>query len=392
VEHDAQLPGGKPLMEEWFVDTPAQLSELCDRLEDCDAVAIDTEFLREKTYYAQLCLIQIASKDLIACVDPLAIENLKPFLDLLYEPQRTKVLHSARQDLEIFFDWRGELPRPIFDTQIAATLLGYGDQLGYAKLVQGMLGQTINKEHARTDWTRRPLEEAQLQYAMDDVRFLLPIYEEQLQRLKARGRERWLEDDFERLTDTRLYLPDPAELWRRVKGARNLKPKQLVVLQQLARWREDRARDSNRPRKWLLSDDVMVDIARRSPSSLEALEKIRGWNSFTKKHAQDILEQSRLARSIPEQQWPVAERITSLSAQQEAMVDLLMSLVRVRAMENDVTPAVLATRKDLEHLVLDRNNGAVLTGWRYELVGKELIECLNGEKIITIQDNNVVIR
>lgn len=378
-------------MEERFVDTQEQLADLCRELASCDVVAIDTEFLREKTYYAQLCLIQIATENIIACVDPLNIDDLSPFLDVLYEPQRTKVLHSARQDLEIFFDWRGEVPKPIFDTQVAATLLGYGDQLGYAKLVKAMLGQSVDKEHTRTDWSQRPLDEAQVHYAMDDVRFLIPIYREQLRRLQQRGREGWLQEDFDKLTDNQLYLPHPEDLWRRIKGARTLKPRQLAVLQQLAIWREQQARALNRPRKWLVSDDVIVDIARRGPVSPDALEKIRGCNSFVKKSAADILDTINAAKALPESQWPVLERVAALTVQQEAMVDLLMSIVRVRAQENDVTPAVLVTRKDLEHLVLDRDHGAVVTGWRYELVGKELLECLEGKRVIAIDRERVVI-
>ena len=378
-------------MEEWFVDTQEKLADLCRKLADSDVVAIDTEFLREKTYYAQLCLIQVATDDVIACVDPLKISNLDPFLDLLYQSQRCKVLHSARQDLEIFFDLRGGIPKPIFDTQVAATLLGYGDQLGYAKLVKAMLGKNVDKEHARTDWSQRPLDDAQIHYAMNDVRYLIGMYRMQLQRLQERGREQWLQEDFDKLTDIKLYEPDLEDLWRRVKGTRILKQRQLAVLQQLAVWREQRARELNRPRKWIMSDDIIVDLARRSPSSLEALEKIRGWNSSIKKSAAEILDKIMFAKSLPEQQWPVADQLQTLTVQQDAMVDLLMSVVRVRALENDVTPAALVTRKDLEHLVVHRDGATVLTGWRYELVGKELLQCLNGEKIITIRNDKVVI-
>lgn len=378
-------------MEERFVDTQQQLTELCDTLQRSDVIAIDTEFLREKTYYAQLCLVQVATDDVIACVDPLLITDLSPLLDLLYQNQRCKVLHSARQDLEIFFDLRGKVPKPVFDTQVAATLLGYGDQLGYAKLVKAMLGNTVDKEHARTDWSQRPLDDAQIHYAMNDVRYLIAMYRLQSQRLQERGREQWLAEDFDKLTDNKLYQPALEDLWRRVKGTRVLKQRQLAVLQQLAIWREQRARELNRPRKWIMSDDMMVDIARRGPTTVEALEKIRGWNNAIKKAAPEILDKVMLAGSLPEQQWPVAEHAPVLGAQQDAMVDLLMSVVRIRAMENDVTPAVLVTRKDLEHLVTQRGGAAVMTGWRYELVGKELLQCLSGEKTVTIRDGKVVV-
>jgi len=174
-------------MKEIFVDTPEALAALCDSLRGCEALALDTEFLREKTYYTQLCLLQIASDELIACVDPLALETIDPLLDIFYDPQVTLVMHSARQDLEIFFDLRGGLPGPVFDTQVAATLLGYGDQIGYANLVREFTGVELDKQHTRTDWSRRPLGEGQLRYAADDVRYLLDIYREQRRRLRAQG-------------------------------------------------------------------------------------------------------------------------------------------------------------------------------------------------------------
>jgi len=378
-------------MEELYVDSQDKLSNLCSLIEASDVIAIDTEFLREKTYYAQLCLIQIATDDLIACVDPLNISNLDPFLDLLYQPHRVKVLHSARQDLEIFFDLRGELPEPIFDTQIAATLLGYGDQLGYANLVKAMLSKPVDKEHARTDWSKRPLDDAQIHYAMNDVRYLIPIYRQQLKRLTEMGREQWLHTDFDSLTDKSLYAPEPQQLWKRVKGTRILKRGHLVVLQQLAMWREQRAKESNRPRKWVLPDDVLVDIARRCPGSMEALEKIRGWSNYIKKSANEILKLIEKAKSLPESQWPVTERAMPLTVEQEALVDLLMSVIRMRALENYVTPAVLITRKDLENLVLGERDLAVLSGWRQEFIGRELLECINGKKLITIKQQKIII-
>ncbi|WP_455208326.1 ribonuclease D [Kaarinaea lacus] len=378
-------------MQELYVDTQDKLSNLCSLIESSDVIAIDTEFLREKTYYAQLCLIQIATDNLLACVDPLTISNLDPLLELLYQAHRVKVLHSARQDLEIFFDLKGELPKPVFDTQIAATLLGHGDQVGYANLVKAMLSKSIDKEHARTDWGQRPLEEAQIHYALNDVRYLIPIYRQQQKMLSEKGRVQWLQSDFDSLTDISLYAPHPEQLWKRVKGTRILKRGQLAVLQQLTMWREQRAKDSNRPRKWVLPDEVLVDIARRCPGSMDALEKIRGWNNFIKKHASDILSIIAHAKSLPESQWPVADHAIPLTTEQEAIVDLLMSVVRMRALENDVTPAVLVTRKELENLVVGERNINVLSGWRREFVGEELLQFLDGKKLISISDHKLAI-
>ena len=378
-------------MEELYVDSEEKLSDLCRRIESSDVIAIDTEFLREKTYYAQVCLIQIATDEVIACVDPLAISNLDPFLDLLYQPDKLKIMHSARQDLEIFFDLRGAIPQPVYDTQIAATLLGHGDQLGYAKLVKVMMSINVDKEHARTDWSQRPLDEAQIHYAMNDVRYLIPMYRQQMQRLREKGRDEWLQADFESLADINIYAPAPDQVWKRVKGSKLLKRGQLVVLQQLASWREQYAKQSNRPRKWIIPDDVLIDIARRCPTSVEAMEKIRGWNSYTKKFANDILQQIQHAKSIPEDRWPSLEHAAVLTVEQDAMVDFLMGIVRMSALKNDVTPALLATRKDLEHLVLGRKDINVLSGWRYELAGKELLEFLNGKKAIVVEENHIVV-
>jgi len=376
-------------MEELFIDTEQELKNLCQQVEKSEVIAIDTEFLREKTFYAQLCLLQIATEDVIACIDPLAISTLDPLFELFYQPNRIKILHSARQDLEIFFDLRGEIPTPIFDTQIAATLLGYGDQIGYANLVTDMLGITIDKDYARTDWTRRPLEAAQLQYAMNDVRYLITMYHQQVQLLTQTGRETWLQEDFAKLADINLYSPKPEQLWTRIKATKNLKRSQLVVLQQLAIWREQTARQANRPRKWIVSDDVLLDVARRSPHTVADLEKIHGWNNQIRKFTDDILKAVEQAKTIPESRWPSKKSISKLSPEQEAVVDLLMAVVKACAMENAVTSTLLATRKDLELLVAGNREASICSGWRFELAGKKLIQMLNGELSVTVHGDKL---
>jgi ribonuclease D len=264
-------------IEPEVVDTDAGLAELCDGLRGQPVLALDTEFLREKTYRAQLCLLQVAAEGVIACVDPLALENLDPLLDIIYDPNVTKVMHSARQDMEIFFDLRGDLPKPLFDSQVAATLLGFGEQVGYANLVKGMLGVELDKMHTRTDWTQRPLDEAQIEYAADDVRYLFKIYHQQAEALKAKGRLDWLQEDFDELTDVNTYSPPEETLWTKVKGRQKLKGVQLAILRDLAVWRENQAKKINRPRRWILKDDVMVDMSRFAPL-LPTIK--RGWKKF----------------------------------------------------------------------------------------------------------------
>jgi ribonuclease D len=376
-------------MRTLFVNDESTLKDLCQLLAESDVVAMDTEFMRERTYYAQLCLIQLATDQFIACVDPLALDDLTPLLDLLYDPARLKILHAARQDLEIFFDLKGDLPKPIYDTQIAATLLGHGDQLGYANLVKAMMSVNVDKEHARTDWSKRPLDEAQVVYAENDVRYLIPMYRQQMQKLTELGRESWLQTDFENLTDISLYAPHRENLWKRIKGTRILKRNQLAVIQQLAIWREEKAQYQNCPRKWVIPDDVMIELARRLPSSLDAMERLRGWKSSMNKYADDLLQQIRDARQVPESRWPSHDSGVTLTVQQEALVDFLMGIVRLKAIENGVTPAVLATRKDLERIVLNQEDVAVVKGWRFELVGNDLQKFLQGSKTIHIHRDTI---
>jgi ribonuclease D len=376
-------------MRTLFVDNESKLLELCQLIADSDVVAIDTEFMREKTYYAQLCLIQLATDKVIACVDPLAISDMSPLLDLLYQPERLKILHAARQDLEIFFDQKGEIPKPIYDTQVAATLLGHGDQLGYAKLVNAMMSVEVDKDHSRTDWSKRPLDEAQVRYAENDVRYLIPMYREQMKRLSELGRETWLQVDFDNLSDLKLYAPNLKDIWKRIKGTRILKRNQFAVIQQLAIWREEKARKSNCPRKWVIADDAMIDLARRLPQTTDAMEQLRGWKSSLKKYADELLDQIERSVSLPENQWPKLERHVPLSVQQDALVDFLMGIVRLRAIANEVTPTVLATRKELEKLVLKEKDLSVLTGWRFEFVGNDLMQFLDGRKTISIIDDTI---
>jgi len=379
-------------MKEIFVDTPEALAALCDSLRGCQALALDTEFLREKTYYTQLCLLQIASDELIACVDPLALENIDPLLDIFYDPDVTLVMHSARQDLEIFFDLRGDLPGPVFDTQIAATLLGYGDQIGYANLVREFTGVELEKGHTRTDWSRRPLGEGQLRYAADDVRYLLDIYREQRRRLREKGREDWVQADFDALVDVATYAPPAENLWKRVRGNQPLKGCQLAIAQALAVWREEQARRVNRPRRWVLKDEVIVDIARRAPRDLAALGQIRGLEGRSlERHGEKLLSLVEQACQLPREAWPQRPKATRLTPQQDAVVDLMMAIVRTRGAEHDVSTALLGNRKALEALVAGVEDSPLLQGWRALLVGRDLQALLAGEQSLRVADGRVVI-
>lgn len=362
-----------------YIDQPKDLSRVCEALRHAPFLCVDTEFMREKTYYPKLCLLQIASGDAVFCIDPLTIDDLAPILDLLYRPEVLKVLHAAKQDLEIFYHLRGAVPAPIYDTQIAAALLGQNDQIGYATLVQQELGVSLDKAHTRTDWSQRPLEPGQLRYAADDVIYLRQIYARQHEALERMGRSQWLQEDFLTLADPQEYAPDPELSWQRVKDARRLKPAQLAVLQKLAAWRERRAMDSNRPRRWVMRDEVLVELARRSPTSLVAMERVRGLEkAHIERLGQDLLHQIDAAREMPPDQLPALEPRLALTAEQEALVDAMMAVLRLRAAEEALSPAMLASRATLVQLLLGDTDVPVLHGWRGALVGEQLQALLDG--------------
>ncbi|MFZ1862467.1 MAG: ribonuclease D, partial [Candidatus Competibacter sp.] len=235
-----------------YIADHAALVAFCARLDRCSWLALDTEFVREQTFYPQLCLIQIAIPGQVACIDPLALPSLEPLLERLYDPSITKVLHAAYQDLEIFFYLGGTVPAPVFDTQLAALVLGVGDQLGYAALVKQMLGVELAKAHTRADWRQRPLPPEWLAYAADDVRYLEALYTRQLARLRERGWSEALAEDFQALTDPERYRPQPQEAWRRIREQHRLRGLPLAVLRSLTAWREEQAIQQDRPRRWIL--------------------------------------------------------------------------------------------------------------------------------------------
>ncbi|MDH5301129.1 MAG: ribonuclease D [Gammaproteobacteria bacterium] len=358
----------------------AALDSFCQQLQNQTWIALDTEFLREKTYYPKLCLVQIATPELAACIDPLAIDDLSPLLDLLYNRNITKVMHSGRQDLEIFYNLRGELPSPIFDTQVAAPLIGLDEQLGYASLVQELLGVNLDKSHARADWTRRPLPANQLQYAIEDVTYLAQIYPKLKSMLEERNRLQWLDSDFAAMTEPSLYQNPPETAWLRVKQANKLRPQQLSVLQALASWREITAQQQDLPRGWLCKDEVLIDICRQLPDKVQELAHIRGLTEgFVRRHGQALVELIHTAKSQPPVPLPDYERKQKLSPADFALVDALQAIVSLTAADFELHPNLLATRKMLEQFLANPSSSALEHGWRKQVLGDLLISFLRGD-------------
>ena len=375
-----------------YIDTPNQLTALCEQLRRHDWLTLDTEFLREKTYRPRLCLLQVANPEVIACIDPLALDDLSPLLEVLYDTGITKVLHAAHQDLEIFFEMRGTLPAPVFDTQIAATLLGHGDQIGYGNLVKAELGIELDKAHARTDWCHRPLDDAQLDYAADDVRHLREIYLRQRQKLAELGREEWLLADFDELVDSSRYSNPPEEAWRRVKGSNRLRGVQLAVLQSLASWREQQAQQSNRPRRWILKDEVLLDLAKQMPTDEGRLRRIRGLEEGSvQRHGTTLLKCIAEAKRLPKEQWPTLKEGQRLSPEQEPLVDMLMALLRERCRQQCISPSAVAGRRELERLVLGESGIPLLHGWRAAIAGQALQALLHGELTLWIEQGRLMV-
>jgi len=350
-------------------------------------LAIDTEFLREKTYYPKFCLLQIATLEWVACVDPIALEGeLDELFAIINDAAIIKVLHSCRQDVEIFYQLSGKLPAPVYDTQLVAPLLGFQENTGYAMLVSGFLNINLSKIHTRTDWSQRPLSAEQIQYAADDVIYLAKIYQMMQQKLQALGREDWLKEDFEQLMNEDLYDIPPENAWLKIRGKNKLTGKQLAIVQVLAEWREQIAKQDDRPKNWILRDELILDMAKLQPVNLKALSEIRGMNDgFVRRSGKQICELIVKAQDMPGLK--LKNKVNNKkSQQQEAVLDILSGIVRLRADENSLNPVILATRKDLEQLLQDDQDSLLLHGWRYSMVGKELQQLLLGKLSLSINE------
>jgi ribonuclease D len=356
------------------VTTPAALTDLSTRLGAEARIALDTEFLRERTYRAQLCLVQVASAHEALCVDPLALPELAPLAALLREPRVLKVMHACRQDLEVLLPVAG-LTRPVFDTQIAAALTGLPAQVGYAEAVRRRLGRELPKSHTRTDWSRRPLSPEQLDYALDDVRYLLPLAHSLEDELGRLGRRAWLAEELAALEDERSLTIDPEEAWRRLRGLRELDEGRQRLARALAAWRERSAAQHDRPRGWILDDALLREIVNqvpRSPQQLAALPDMPP--GLAKRRGEELLAMIAAAQ-IPAPPPPLPGRARP-DAAHGALIKQLAATTQAVAAELGLVPEVLATRRDLEEIASGGRDGAPLRGWRRAVLGERLLAAL----------------
>jgi ribonuclease D len=367
-----------------FAHTTDDLARIAAAARSCGVLAFDTEFMREKTYWARLCLLQFAADGEAWIVDPFELADLGPVADVLADPNVVKVVHAGAQDLEILVRMLGRATAPVFDTQIAATVAGFPSQVGYARLVKDMLDIDIDKSDTYTDWSRRPLTPAQIEYALADVLHLPEMYRRLGESLARDGRLAWLEADFARLADPATYEAVPEEQFRRIKRASSLSRRQLAVLREATAWREREAQRRDLPRKWVIADETLVEVARRQPKDVAGLGELRGLSVRSLgDNGRSLVEAVRRGLAVPDADLP---RIDV-----EGIVELMGALVRVRAREHGVAVPLLASRADLERLASgERDECTLLQGWRRTLVGEELVELVEGRLSLRVLDGVIV--
>lgn len=380
-----------------YVTTEDELAVLCEKLKSCEVLALDTEFVRERTYFHRLGLIQVAGDDICAVVDPILISDIGPFLKIITNPKVVKIFHAARQDLEILVRLSGQVITPVFDTQVAAALVGWGAQISFARIVQKVTGKKINKTETYTDWCRRPLRQSQIDYALDDARFLLPVYERLGQVLKKMNRQDWIQAEFAKLEKPQVYdLPDPRRQFLKIKNVRNLKRKNLAVMVELAAWREEEAIRRDSLPKSVVRDEPLLEIARSLPEKPDDLANIRGFHrKEVSKSGTAILDAVKKGLAMPEDQVPELPEFDGYSTG-KGVEELLAAYIQIRSEELKIEPSVLAHRKRIHDFVkcfeqkenLDEH--FLMQGWRKEYVGDLLKSILNGSKALTIGKNGKV--
>lgn len=366
------------------ITTQDALNKACKALEKLDNLYVDTEFLRDRTYYSRLCLIQLGDAEGNAvAVDALAEPALDftPVWNLLKNPNILKIFHAARQDLEIFYQKMGELPAPIFDTQVAAMVCGYGDSVGFDTLVHDITGHRPDKTNQFTDWSRRPLSDRQVEYALNDVRFLAQIHEKMRSKLQKQNREHWVFEEMGVLNNPNTYIMEPQKSWERVtfKGA---KPKDLNILKAVAAWREIQAQTRDVPRNRIIRDETVIDLAIQKPHSVDELKRVRGMTEDQAKGriGTALLDVIKTAEAIPESEWPKLPPKTPLPPRLASSVEMLKMLLRIKAAEEGVAAKLIANGDDLEAFVMDETADLPLNhGWRHEVFGEVAKDLLNGK-------------
>ena len=377
-----------------LITTNDALAELCDALAGKRYITVDTEFLRESTFWPKLCLIQTAAQDIEAMIDPLAEDlDLQPFYELMANEDVLKVMHGCRQDVEIFHKEAGIIPAPLFDTQIAAMVCGFGDAVGYENLIKNTTGGKIDKGSRFTDWSQRPLSEAQLTYALADVTHLRDAFEYLENELKKNGRATWLEEESAQLSDPEIYQQSPDNAWKRFR-MQDRRAHVLGVLIEVAAWREEEAQSRNVPRNRILKDDAIRELALQGPKDKKALSKLRavprGYENS--RHAEPLLEAVARGRKKTKDELPPMPAPTVNRPGIGPLVDLLKVLLKQRSEETGVAPKLIANVADLERLASDdKPDVPAMQGWRFEIFGQYAVELKQGKLALASENDSVVL-
>jgi ribonuclease D len=379
-----------------LITEASDLAAFCERLSRAELIAVDTEFMRERTYWPKLCLVQVAGRDEAAAIDPLADSiDLAPLFALLRAPETLKVFHAARQDLEIFHRlMRGELPHPVFDTQVAAMVCGFGDQVSYETLVGKLAKARIDKSSRFTDWSLRPLSARQIEYAIADVVHLVPVYRKLAARLRSTGRAEWLAEEMASLIDPANYATDPLQAFRRVKS-RSGNGRMLAVLRELAAWRERDAQTRDVPRAWVLRDEALLEIAHHTPQTVDELARTRG---LARKFAESAAGEAVLAAvarglAVPEADWPETDIRRDVPRGVAATADLLKVLLKMKCDEADVAQRLVASSEEVEMIAALGADADVpaLHGWRRQVFGEDALKIREGDLALAIRNRKLAL-
>ena len=373
-----------------YISKPDELATFLERAKSQRVIAVDTEFLREKTFHPRLCLLQIGlPTGECVVIDPILLDDLSGVAALMSDDSITKVFHACGQDLEVINHALGCTIAPVFDTQLAAAFLGHRMQLGYGALVEAYTGRHLPKAASLTDWSRRPLDAEQLEYAEDDVRYLPGIYRKMVDELVARNRLGWVTPELEEATSPAHYLHDSRRAFRKLKRSGSLTRRQLAIAREVCAWRDDQSERRDIPRKWVLSDEAVVEACKLAPKTVERLRRIRGTEQLSSRDADAVVHAVRVGVECRPDDMPVVERHARPSADLESVIDLMYALVRLVSEKSGVATQLIATREDLHDFVTKPERSRLSSGWRRELVGDLLASLLDGQVGLTVKDGRV---
>ena len=378
-----------------IITTTDALSGRCKAWRDAPYITVDTEFMREKTFWPQLCLVQVGAPEESVAIDPMASGiDLSPFFDLLCEPSVLKVFHAARQDIEVFHHLTGKIPAPIFDTQIAAMVCGFGESVSYEKLVNKIEGAEVDKAIRFTDWARRPLTDRQVLYALSDVSHLRPVYEHLARELERTGRRSWLDEELAALSDPRIYAAEPREAWRRLKPRTNNR-RFLAILRELAEWREREAQRRDVPRNRVVRDEALTEIAAHAPVTVEELSRSRAMSPKVAEgqFGEAILAAVRRGKSLPDAECPALPPAPARGLGGTPLADLLRVLLKMKSEESGVAPRLIASADDLDLIAApgDAPEVQALHGWRQEVFGADALALKEGRLALAAERGRILL-